>query len=206
MAWSDGLHGQQLHVWHEFVAVCQYCSFRRSPGTKSSQLGQVSSAVTEFSPPASVKVFLNLEEKKRKTVTISSHGNTKKIHSHNSGKLGNVASFITLPPTPPLGRSPGAGDPEHRARGPTVCACPPVWKRDSSVHGLGRGALWSAGQEWGPLLLEGDQGLSQVPIVRLLPARDKFGVGGRSGAELDLDKETDRRVRSRSGFRRRSAV
>lgn len=147
-----------------------------------------------------------LRRKKRKTVTISSHGNTKKIHSHNSGKLGNVASFITLPPTPPLGRSPGAGDPEHRAHGPTVCACPPVWKRDSSVHGLGRGALWSAGQEWGPLLLEGDQGLSQVPIVGLLPARDKFGVGGRSGAELDLDEETDRRVRSRSGFRRRLAV
>lgn len=68
---------------------------------------------------------------------------------------------LSFPP-PPLGRSPGAGDHEHGARGPTARA-PPVWKRGSSVRGPGRGALWSAGQQCGLLLLEGDQGRARCP-------------------------------------------
>lgn len=58
---------------------------------------------------------------------------------------------LSFPP-PPLGRSPVA---PRRA--------PPVWKRGSGVHGPGRGALWSAGQQCGLLLLEGDQGRGRCP-------------------------------------------
>lgn len=109
------------------------------------------------------------------------------------------------PPLPPLGRSPGAGDPEHRARGPTVRACLPVWKRDGRVRGLGRGAVWSAGQECGPLLLEGGQGRGRVPLAGSLPARGRSGLVADRGLSRTR-VEMDRRVRGRRGLRRRLAA
>lgn len=91
---------------------------------------------------------------------------------------------LSFPP-PPLGRSPGAGDHEHGARGPTTRA-PRVetWQQRTWPGTWGavvRGAaVWASPPRGGPRP-------GPVPVARPPPARGRFGVGGGSGAEPDLD-------------------